>query len=511
MTEDNNDFDYNRVFTNDDGSGVFSLRFGDAEMASSFKSKATSLQTEAKSEGAYVTPDGDSDEKRRVSDEVGAVKRANEYRTYLGSVGLEALALDNYEVSKAINRASDEIFRDDFPILRPKEEDADETQKERIQRRFTSVNDAGQSLHGLLKMVAQDHARLGTGMLIVRKRYLPSFDAEDGVTINEATQALERGDPKVVRPVTDAKNRLGGLYACPIHRMETLSDEEGGCPKCVCEKREVTYAKTENPRVEDIEAVYFDDEVISFSFYNTRLHGRDGISPVAGIWKQAHILEQMRNYVGQYFDDDTGNRYPNTLMFIKTSNADAFEKQAQQAKDSRQENAYEQGIIMAEDMDLEVEVVDMMSSEIIGQSEAIKDRFESQIRSQFGLTDVIDSEEESASLASGSKGLDAMSRSIQAVRTDLEREVLPEIEEAFSIDEWELTFSDENTEDEQVTITEKAEAIQRLAKAGQSYRIEGGDVVLVDSDEEIDEDSDETEDVLGSEEDEDNDKTDVSV
>lgn len=488
MTEDTEQsFDYQKIVQNSDGSGVFSLTFGDEEMTDSFKNKLSSKQTQPDSNGTTLTPSGGDED--RVSDQVGPVRRLNEKMTHLGSTGMESISLTNYELSKAINRQADETFRNDFPMIRPEVDDPSDEEKARVEDWFDEMNDAGQTFHGLLKLVLQDHARLGTGMIIARKRYT----VMEGKVIDERLQEFVKGDPKVVRPVTDEKNNIGGLYSCPQHR-DCVQEKPGACPECGADLREVTYAKTEGVSSTNVKNVYFDDEVISFSFYNTRLHGRDGLSPVANVWKQAYILGQMRNYTGKYFDDSTGNRYPDKMLFVTTSNADAFEKQAKRAKDNRQESPYEEGVLFFENTELDVQEVDMMSSEIMGQSETIKQDYKSSIRTAFGLTDVIDSAEDSASLASGSKGVDVMSRSIQALRTDLEREVLTEIERLLDMNDWSLTFEEEKEDEEKVGIDQQAEAIQALTEAGQPYRIENGEIVLVDTDDEMDQESDTTED-----------------
>lgn len=501
MTESTNEstFDYNRILTRSDGSGIFSIHFSDEEMADSFRSKAVSLQTEPDNDGSTMTPTG-SDDAKRVSEDVGPVVRANDTMSHIGSVGMESISLTNFEISKSINRLADEVFREGFPILQPVVDDPNDIEREHAQMLVRDVNTAQQSLHGLLKTVVQDHARLGTGLIVVRKDYT----ALDGA-LTSSTEELVRGDPKRIRPVTDEDNRLGGLYACPLHR-DTLHQSEQTC-QCGVECREVTYARTEGIRDDTVQDVFFDDEIISFSFYNTRLHGRDGLSPVANIWKQAHILEQMRNYAGKFFDDETGNRYPDKLLFVTTSNADAFEKQAKQAKDNRQESPYEEGILFFENTELDVQVVDMMSSELMGQAPDIRDQYKSDIRNAFGLTDLVDGDNEQGGLARGSKQMDVMSRSIQALRTDLEREVLPEIENALELNDWELTFEEEQSEEETTSISEQAEAIQRLSDADQEYRIENGEIVLVDTDEES-----VTEETDGSNEDGESDSSpDVSV
>jgi len=465
---------------NDDG-GLFAVEMGDDQLATGYESKLTTTQAQPTNDGS-TTPTGSGEQVQQIADGVGPVVRAPSTMAHLGINGLDMIGKENYELSKAINRQADEVFRKNVPVVEPTEASPSEEQRERIDAELRSVNEAGQTLHGLLKTVLMDHSRIGTGMLVVRKTY----DVLDGSVIDVSTDELVRGNPKRIRPVTDEQNNIGGLYACPVHR-ETVSDSPGTCEHCGVERREVTYARTQSPRSDTIEDPFFDDEIISFSFYNPMLHGRDGLPPTAGVWKQAIVLDYMRNYVGKFFDDSTGDRYPNKLMFVTTSNASAFEKQANQAKDNRQDNPYESGALFFENMEVDVEVVDMMSDEIMGQSQAIKEEYKSDIRTAFGLTDVVDSDEDSSALASGTKAVSVMSRSIQAIQTDLEREVLTEIEDALGITDYELTFSPEQEDEEKVSVKEQAEAIQALTEAGQDYRItEEGDVELVPTDEALD-------------------------
>lgn len=471
-----------RMLDTGEGGGLFAVEFDEQEFADSYRGKLATEKAQPENNGS-TTPTGSADDRtRRLSDEVGPVLRAPTTMAHLGMNGLDLIGKSNYELSKAINRQADEIFRKDFPVVEPTVSDPSEEQRERIESFVRDVNDAGQTLHGLLKTVLMDHARLGTGMLVVRKTY----GTMDGEVIEASIDEIVRGNPKRIRPVTDAHNRIGGLYACPVHRDE-ISEDPAVCATCGCDLREVTYARTESPRSDTIDDPFFDDEIISFSFYNTMLEGRDGLPPTAGVWKQALILDYMRDYVGQFYDDDSGDKYPNKLMFVTTSNADAFEKQANQAKDNRQDNPYETGALFFENMDVEVEVVDMMSDKLMGQSEAIKERYKSDIRTAFGLTDIVDSDENSSALASGTKAVSVMSRSIQALQTDIEREVLTELEDALGITDYELTFRPEVEDEEKMSVKEQAEAIQALTEAGQDYRItDEGDVELVPTDEQLD-------------------------
>lgn len=523
------------------------------------------LSRKAEAPGEATTPDptddGDTQSRtHRSGDSGGPIRRINDVITDLGSTGLETLALDALETAKAVSKRSDELYRNEFPIITPRyqakceacgsefdsrpepsgddtdagtddasgeadgEEEAaalpdcpecgehalraiDQTEKADLNALADDVNREGQSLRELAKLCEDDHSRIGVGTMVVKWAYSVAGSSvsvggdtlmEQGDIVSQRFDELVRGDPKRIVPVVDENGRIGNYwFACPIHRRvgedathdQQVHDEPGQCEVCGADLRDVHYVELggaggRSKRQTDIEKFYFSDEIVMWAHHIPRLNGLDGVSPVHLIWLQQSVLHWMNSYAAEYFNPQS-DQTPNKFVVIHTTNKDAFEKQLDQAQADAEENPYANGIFYNEygsqaNSSPEVEVVDVMGDEFLGQSEEMRKRFESQIRTTFGLSDVHDSEMgDGGGLNNEGLQLEVTDRSVASAQQELVGGPYRELLDILGYGDWAFRFVPPREAD----LEERKQQLDVLHKAGQlglDARLEDGEAVIGD-------------------------------
>ena len=455
-----------------DGSAVFVSAYDEGLMK---KAVESSLQDQT-----TPTPT-DRSSKASSYREPGPIQRFNDVFTDIGSTYLEALGLDGFEIAKAIQTRRDEIFRNQFPLLLPRFEakctdcaaeydsDVDECercgsddlrdpqldQKLEAKRFFESVNAEGQSLTTLMEQLEGDHGRLGVAAMIVRYEYVTGSGdetvlgrpiVEEGEIIRKTPTELVRADPKRVVPVTDEDGRLGGWqWTCPLHRETALQENPGTCDECGNDLREVAFVERPYVRTRDVEKYYFSDEVITWANFFPRQHGLDGLSPVHHVWMKQAILHWMDVYAGAFYDPNS-KKYPNKFMVVHTTNTEAWERNFREAQDEAEENLYANKIFVNEyaadsQSTPDLQVVDLMDDELMGQDQAIKKQYKSDIRTQWGVTDIFDSElEDAGGLNNEGLQLEVTDRHIAKAQHSLVEGPLDELMKRLGFDDWSLGF-----------------------------------------------------------------------
>lgn len=473
-----------------------------------------------KLEDQTETPSPDTDGSGGRRDDSGPILRFNDVFTDIGSTSLEALGLDGFEIGKAIQTRRDEIFRNEFPLLLPRftrkcteceaEYDQnidqctecgsdqlrkpDPAQKREAVRLFESVNKEGQSLRDLMKTAEEDHARLGVPVLIVKHDYkvangdqtvLGRSLFEEGQVLNEEVDEIVKADPKRVVPVTDDNGRVGNWkWACPIHRDEVLAEQPGQCPECGTDLREVYFVEKDYVKGTNIEKVYFENEVITWAHFFPRQHGLDGLSPVHHIWIKQAILHWMDVFAAAFYDPNSDS-YPNKFMVVHTTNADAWERNFREAEDEAQENLYANQIFVNEyatdsQSTPELQVIDLMDDELRGQNQEIKKSYKSDIRNQFGVTDVFDSElEDAGGLNNEGLQLEVTDRHIATAQRDLMDGPLDELMKTIGMDDWKIAFVPPQSEDLD-DLEQKISIGTDAANAGLDARLENEELEIDD-------------------------------
>ncbi|UTF55997.1 hypothetical protein [Natronosalvus rutilus] len=519
----------------------------DEGLASEAVGKALNEQTDSDPEAK--TPDPTSEEENYDSRKGGPVRRFNDIFTSLGSVQIEALGLDGYEIAQATTVFRDETFLNNFPILIPRftvkcEDDdcgaeydeeiafclecarremlrdgvssppadpadvpegyrdhpvrhPDPAQKREAEREFESVNKEGQSLRDLYKLCEDDHNRLGVGLHVVKWRYViaqgdvPTYDPGD--MIHEEIDELVRGDPKRIVPVVDANGRVGNYWwACPVHRppheAAVVEREPGHCEVCNSRLREVYFVEKESgaATVRKPTKYYFNEEIVTWAFWYPRLNGLDGLSPTHHVWLKQAILHWMDVYASAFYDPSS-DRYPNKFMVVHTTNPDTWERNFKKAESDAKENPYSEQIMMNEysgesQSTPEVQVIDLMNDELLGQDDQMKKRFKSDIRQNWRVTDVFDSElEDAGGLNNEGLQLEVTERGVASRHHDLSTGPLDELAKLMGLTDYRMAFvpeQDEDTDERQA----KIDLGQAAADAGLDARLEDGEVDIADGD-----------------------------
>lgn len=509
-----------------DGSALFAVPHDPGKAAESIQ-RDIGQKTET---NPRETPDPTTDEDGQTLDphsEGGPLQRFTDIKSPLGMVGLESLAKDEDELAKAISARSDEIYRNEFPVIVPKyeakcsecgvefdDEDLEEcrecgsselsrpdaSERRELKDFFQSVNSEGQSMRQLGKITDEDHSRLGVLTWVLRWRHVTGPRSVGSTSVDDAQeivarnfQELVRGDPKRVVPVVDGDGRVGGVWwTCPIHRHESVVNAEDyhdgvtQCPTCGCDLREVHYVELEGATGVAPEKYYFEYEIVMYAGHVPQAHGLDGLSPVHLVWLEQAILHWMDVYAAEYFNPHS-SQTPNKFLIVHTPNPDSFERQLDEAKDDAAENPYKSGIFYNQvspdqSASTEAQVIDVMGDEFLGQSEELRKRYENHIRTVFGVTDVFDSElEDAGGLNNEGLQLEVTDRSIAAAQQDYSDGPYDELLRYLGYSDWCVKFVPPREQD----IQEQREAVQLLREAaeiGLPARMENGEPVIGDGD-----------------------------
>lgn len=452
--------------------------------------------------GATSTPAPASDDERD-----GPIRRRTEHVLPIGAQTLRRIALTGAETADAIRTRRDELYRNEFPRLEPRfamacdacdaqfdaapDGDAcpacgaddlrepDPAQKRRAKRQFASVNPEGQSLRDVAKRAEADQWVTGVSTLVIEHKYQQAATEtalyREGEIYRVAPTAIYRADPLAVRPRTDDDGRPGGKWACPIHREAVVHEDPGRC-QCGADLREVWFVELGNGSGrtgrDDTHTRYFREEVITWSYAHPRLRGLDGIAPAAHVWLKQAILEMMDRWGGAYYNQ-SNDRLPGKMYLVHTTNPDGFEDAVTQARDD--EDRYKQSVLTtALDPDnVEITELDGMPDELLGQSEAMKSQFKSDIRQAFGISDVHDSDlKDAGGLNNEGLQLEVVDRSLASQMLDYREGWLDTLMKRLGFGDWQISFLPERGND--------ADALRDNLKAAAFVEQAGGSAEIVD-------------------------------
>jgi len=452
--------------------------------------------------GSVDTPVPKSD------DRAGAAPRITNQVTPLPAAMLRRLSLKGPETADAIQTRRDELYRNEFPVIRPRFESKCEAcgsefggepdrcpacghdelrkpapeEKREAEQLFGSVNPAGQSLRDLAKRCEPDQWTSGVSTIVVEYEYHQATTGQlyrEGAIYREEPEALYRADPLALRPVLDEDGQPGGhWWVCPIHR-DDVNENPGSC-HCGAELQEVHFV--EQGGSDGDRRYYLQQEVISWAFPHPRLHGLDGIAPSAHTWLKQATLQLMDRYGAAFYDSDA-DRLPNQFMILHTSNPDHWEAELAKARD--EDDQYDSPIFTNEyspqdSAQPEVEVIDAMPDELLGQNQEIKSAFKSDIRQAYGISDVHDSDlEDAGGLNNEGLQLEVVDRSLASQMNDYRRGWLDTLMKRLGFDDWEIGFLPD-TGDDPEDIREQLKAAAFVKQAGGDARIEDGNLEVPD-------------------------------
>ncbi|MEF8881991.1 MAG: hypothetical protein V5A34_05640 [Halapricum sp.] len=461
----------------------------------------TSVERQLKRSVDTPTPSGDS------SGSGGPITRASDAATVFGIRGIRTLGLQSHELGDAIRTRRNELYRNEFPKLKPRfvrkcgaceaELDTDATEcpvcgstdlrepdpaeKREAEQLFKSVNREGQSLRELAKYCEPDQWTAGVSCIVIQYDYAIARGStlyDDGEVIAQDPQELVYGDPSTIKPVVDADGRVGGhWWTCPIHR-ENPANEPGHCETCGAELREVYFAE----KTSDSKGYYFRDEVVTWAYPMPRLRGLDGLTPISGVMIRQVILEMMTRYGAAFYDQES-DRLPNQLMILHTTNADHWEDQLDSIRED--DDPYDSPILSNEyspedSTTPELQVIDAMPDELLGQSESLKQAYKEDIRQAIGISNVHDSDlSDAGGLNNEGLQLEVTDRAIASQQHDYVEGWLDTLAKRLDIEDWYIDFLPATGPD----TTEKKEAVRTgalAAQAGLDARWEDGDISIDD-------------------------------
>lgn len=392
--------------------------------------------------------DGNTDY-RGQTDRGGPVTRFTNAFSPLSMGLLEAVGLAGHEIADAVQTRVNELYRTRFPVVEPVFErkciecgieseerveacpecdgdvrPPDPEERRRAETLTESVNKEGQSLRDLAKACEFDQWFTGVPVIViryeytiddpglvlraVRKKLSPVFgdlyQAADDWALGEAIVDREpielvKGDPKRIVPVVDENRRIGGYWwVCPRHRHDADYDPvraDGFCETCGARLEEVYFAEY-GESTQDIEKYYFREEIITFPWAFPRLNGLDGLTPMHHVWLKQLIIEFQDSYAAAFYDPES-DRLPNQFMILHTTNPDAWDEILAQARESAKEDEYDSPVFTMEYDSVanerpEVQVVDAMPDELLGQNGELKETLKKDIRQAIGISDVHDSD-----------------------------------------------------------------------------------------------------------------------
>jgi len=474
------------LLTDGDGNGLLIAPYGDDDTLGAVSQQ---LQTDAETPRPQGNGDG------------GPIRRATDHFASIPATYMRRLIMSGAEASEAIRTRRDELYRNEFPILEPRfagkcEEcgtevdtdadacptcggplrDPDPAQKRDAKRLFESVNPAGESLRDVAKRAEEDQwAPPGVSTLVIEHEYYQATTGdlyEAGTIYRAEPTAIYRADPLALRPVVDADGHPGGWWwVCPLHREDT-HDEPGRCPRCDAQLREVYFVEMGGTGDRQY---YLREEVVTWSYAHPRLHGLDGLSPSIHVWLKQAILQMMDRYGAAFYDTES-DRLPNQFMILHTSNADAWEAELAKARD--EDDPYESPIFTNEynaqdSVQPEVEVIDAMPDELLGQSEQMKETFKTDIRQAYGISDVHDSDlADAGGLNNEGLQLEVTDRSIASQQQDYREGWLDTLMKRLGFADWRLRFLPDTGVD--------ADDLQDNLRAGAFVKQAGGDAEIVD-------------------------------
>lgn len=447
----------------------------------------------------------------------------------LQRVDPKEFALNSAELSTTIKKFRDEMYRNQFPVLVPAfeakctecgteyEDETDECeicghtefaepsprQKRRAKRFFRSVNKESQSLRALMEYEEDYQSFRGVSIIVARKAYekrrkgtqiggtiiggkyeaVPDTDAGPNGTVE-----FVHADSRVILPITDAQNRLGGAWICPFHREEFWEREEiepgeTTCPKCDTLLQEAGYAEVDGTNSDQITNLYLTDEVIDWARHFPEHNGLDGRSPVLPMIKLQAIVQFVREYEISVLNGENTDRLPN--KFVVAYGPNVRQNLAASLDENSDKSAWETGEVYFDGPaeDVEIDIIDVTPGGVIENREAVIERQQSQIRAAFGVSDAMENElSDAGGLNAEGTQIEITNRAVASAHQDTEDKALSKIEDTVGLTDWDIKFVDPKREDNELTVGDKAQAIAAAQQAGIKWRISDGEVILPDQD-----------------------------
>lgn len=486
-------------------------------------------------EAAKQTPQtGDT----RADSEVGVLQRHGAGRNIhtLSRLDPKTFTLSSAELATTIKKFREEMYRNQFPVLVPAFEwecqncgatydrdvdeceicgsdrlrEPDQEQKRDAKRFFDRVNGDGQSLRALMEYEEDYQSYRGVSVVIARKAYqkarqgdrvgdrlfgetyVAEVDEERGFN---GVLELVHADSRVVLPITDEHNHHGGAWICPFHRGTFWTDDDvdgdisdAECPQCGVQLEEAGYAEVGGVGSEDVETLYLKDEVVSWARHYPEYNGLDGRSPVLPLIKLQAIIQFSRSYELSVLNSENTDRLPNKIVAAYGPNV----RQALSASldEESDKSAWETGEIYFDGPadEVEVDIIDVTPGGILEGREQSIQRYQQQIRANFGVSDAFENElSDTGGLNAEGTQIEIMNRAVAAAHQDTQDKALSQIRDVLGLTDWRIKYVDPKREQHELTPLDKVQAINTAQQAGIAWEISDGQLLIPDQ---TDEDAD---------------------
>jgi hypothetical protein len=338
---------------------------------------------------------------------------------------------------------------------------ADRDQIEYANTIFNNTNSMGQTFLDVLREIEMDLNIVDDAYLIVTKEYFidPSTKTPAFFRIKEVTRA----DPIFMRILSDKRGVRGGSqYTSLVDRAFRTSDSSALCPITGMAVVPIHYMNLAGVGAGQ---VYTEGEVIHISKWSpSKLYGR---SPVATMWRQVNTLIAMDNYVYSAYQK---RRMPRGVMVIKSSNMETVERTARNIQEhlERDPNYIPTIGVETESGRGGLEYVRMMDTLEELQYIPIKDDIRQRISAFYGVSNVFMNDVSGGGLNNEGMQIVVSNRSVSFAQSIYNRLLFPTLLDAFGIDEWEITLTPHEEEDEIMQLRRDEMAIRNMMQMKQA-------------------------------------------
>jgi hypothetical protein len=179
-------------------------------------------------------------------------------------------------------------------------------------------------------------------------------------------------------------------------------------------------------------------------------------------------------------------------MVVHTTNPSAWEKQFEKAEEDARENPYSEQIMYNEysgesNTTPEVQVIDLMNDQLLGQDQQLRDQYKQDIRTQWGVTNVFDSElKDAGGLNNEGLQIEVTERAVATAMQDTETGPLDEMAKVLGLDDHRYAFVPAQ-EDDVDEVMQQVNLGKKATDAGLEPRFEDGQTEIPDGEFEADE------------------------
>jgi len=293
---------------------------------------------------------------------------------------------------------------------------------------FKRMNKNRQHLLLLLKQVEDDVNIFDDAYIIGLKEY---YQDAEGNIIFSSLKEIVRGNPVVMRVVTNEVGEIGGQYWTCLHHRDFVSEDiNTKCPKCGRKLYEVHYVSVEGDAPREY---YVDGEVIHFSKYSQGIYG---YSPIITLWKYAMTLTHMVDYVYHTY---TEQHLPKGVLAINTTNPDSAFRFWRDIDDKLQKDPHyiPKMFIENDGKGHGLEFVRFMDTLEEMQYIPVRDEIRRTVASLYGITNIFYGDtQDSGGLNSEAQQIEITKMAAESAMQIYNDNVLPEILEWLHISDW---------------------------------------------------------------------------